>query len=534
MDLTVREMLQLPELKGMKVLAGEKGLDRKINKVTVMDAPDIAHWLHGGELLITTAFIFRDTPLKLKQLIKDIDQVDAAALGIKVHRFFNEIPREVLDEANELDFPLLHVPVQLTFPDVFNPILERLFHQELLELRRSEKINRTFCELAVNGGEIEDVISELSRFLSLDLAFYDVMYNHAVTASQDEEFKKILCDLPLTKLLTMFPHELVAAKEKTIGYIVFNTAKNFQLGEQDQETVKMARGAILLTVQRKTMLQESQKRYKSIFVHDLLFHNVKYAQEVWDKANIFGWNFSGFIRAVIIDIGDQRSVGKNTAISEKAFNEPSMETFSNIAISLMERKFPNIPYAVIDYSVVCLLPLGENRQALNKVDLFRFLADILPALNQESIFSTIIGVGCVKESVFQSHESFQEARKAVELARNLSTKTPILFWEDSGVYRLLHPVCDLDESVAFYKTHLGKLIDYDSRKAGYSLLETLDCLVKSNWSLNRAAKELHIHYNTMKYRVDKICELLDLDMESYDQRVNIHFSLILYFMNNKL
>ena len=534
MDLTVREMLKLPELKGMKVLAGEKGLDRKINKVTVMDAPDIAHWLHGGELLITTAFIFRDTPLKLKQLIKDIDQVDAAALGIKVHRFFNEIPREVLDEANELDFPLLHVPVQLTFPDVFNPILERLFHQELLKLRRSEKINRSFCELAVNGCEVEDVISELSRFLSVDLAFFDIMYNHTVTISQDEEFKKILCDVPLSKLLAMFPSSLVATKEKMIGHIIVNAEKSFQFGEQNQETMEMARGAILLAVQRKTMLQESQKQYKSIFVHDLLFHNVKYAREVWDRANIFGWNFSGFVQVVIIDSGDPGNIRRNAVTSGNAFNESSMETFSNMAISLMERKFPNVPYAMIDHSVVCLLSLGENRHALNKTDLSLFLVDILSALNQESIRTAVIGVGCVKESVFQSHESFHEARKAVELARSFSTRTSILFWEDSGVYQLLHPIYDSDESVAFYKSHLGKLIEYDSQKAGYSLLETLDSLVKSNWSLNRAAKELHIHYNTMKYRIDKICELIDLDMESYDQRVNIHFSLILYFMNNKL
>ncbi|NCB31146.1 MAG: PucR family transcriptional regulator, partial [Clostridia bacterium] len=45
----VSELLQLPTIKGLKVIAGGLGLHRNISTVTVVDAPDGTTWLRGGE-----------------------------------------------------------------------------------------------------------------------------------------------------------------------------------------------------------------------------------------------------------------------------------------------------------------------------------------------------------------------------------------------------------------------------------------------------------------------------------------------------
>jgi len=52
MSLTMRQLLKTPELSGMELICGSSGLDRVISSVNVMEAPDIARWLHGGELLL--------------------------------------------------------------------------------------------------------------------------------------------------------------------------------------------------------------------------------------------------------------------------------------------------------------------------------------------------------------------------------------------------------------------------------------------------------------------------------------------------
>ena len=59
MPVTVGQILQLPVLKDARLLAGEEGLDRRVTSVTVGEVPDIADWLSGGEMVLSTMFAVR-------------------------------------------------------------------------------------------------------------------------------------------------------------------------------------------------------------------------------------------------------------------------------------------------------------------------------------------------------------------------------------------------------------------------------------------------------------------------------------------
>ena len=59
MGLTVRELLLAEEMKDIKVLAGDRGLDKEIKGVTIIEAPDIVKFIDGGEVLLTGLYAFR-------------------------------------------------------------------------------------------------------------------------------------------------------------------------------------------------------------------------------------------------------------------------------------------------------------------------------------------------------------------------------------------------------------------------------------------------------------------------------------------
>jgi purine catabolism regulator len=60
--ITLRELLDLPVLKDAKVISGEKGLDRVVRYIDIMEVPDVTGWLREGELLLTTAYSIRHEP----------------------------------------------------------------------------------------------------------------------------------------------------------------------------------------------------------------------------------------------------------------------------------------------------------------------------------------------------------------------------------------------------------------------------------------------------------------------------------------
>src|SRR5262245_59248256 len=116
--LQVREVLEAPCLAGARVLAGAQGLDRIVQRLNVMEVPDILPWVKPHELLLTTGYPVRDDPDALVDLVGELDDRGLAALAIKLHRYIDELPPEVLAEADRRSFPVIEFPAEVGFNDV--------------------------------------------------------------------------------------------------------------------------------------------------------------------------------------------------------------------------------------------------------------------------------------------------------------------------------------------------------------------------------------------------------------------------------
>lgn len=57
--LTVEELLALPSLSGSTLVAGQRGLEKIVRRVNVIEVPDILPWVKPNELLLTTGFPLR-------------------------------------------------------------------------------------------------------------------------------------------------------------------------------------------------------------------------------------------------------------------------------------------------------------------------------------------------------------------------------------------------------------------------------------------------------------------------------------------
>src|ERR1700748_1758684 len=113
--LTVGEVLQASTLADARLLAGASGLGRIVQRLNVMEVPDILPWVKPHELLLTTGYPLRNTPQSLPGLAGDLEARGLAALAIKVGRYLDGLPAELLTEADRLGFPIIHVPPAVAF-----------------------------------------------------------------------------------------------------------------------------------------------------------------------------------------------------------------------------------------------------------------------------------------------------------------------------------------------------------------------------------------------------------------------------------
>ncbi|WP_245237120.1 PucR family transcriptional regulator ligand-binding domain-containing protein [Paenibacillus ihuae] len=186
--LTCSDILLIPDLKEAVVLAGAGGLHRYINRVNVMEVPDVIDWVRPGEFLITSGFPFRDHPDLISDMIPQLNQKGVSALGIKTKRFIDEVPARALELADQLDFPIFELPSSTSFSDVVRDIMERVLVQEARELSQLQSRFQKLSKQLLHGDGIDDFLRSLDGMLRNPIVLLDDM-DHVFCSPQAEELE---------------------------------------------------------------------------------------------------------------------------------------------------------------------------------------------------------------------------------------------------------------------------------------------------------------------------------------------------------
>ena len=136
----------------------------------------------------------------------------------------------------------------------------------------------------------------------------------------------------------------------------------------------------------------------------------------------------------------------------------------------------------------------------------------------------IIGIGGPCRGPHEIARSYQEAQRTLDTLRRMGRTGTVTAFADLGIHRLLLQVPELAELRSFADDVLGGLTRADGhRRAEY--LATLACYLRENNSPQRAARFLHVHPNTVAYRVKRIEEITGLSLDSYRDRLSTQVAL---------
>ncbi|MFQ3565623.1 MAG: helix-turn-helix domain-containing protein [Aggregatilineales bacterium] len=134
-----------------------------------------------------------------------------------------------------------------------------------------------------------------------------------------------------------------------------------------------------------------------------------------------------------------------------------------------------------------------------------------------------IGLGQPARDVTQWRSSYRDAVQALDLAVRLQTDTP-LYIGDLGVYQLILSLSDRDKLINFYEKTLGPLLEYDVRQHA-DLLKTLEAFFACHGNLSQTAEMLIVHRNTLLYRMNRINEIAQIDLDRPEIRLALHLAL---------
>lgn len=176
------------------------------------------------------------------------------------------------------------------------------------------------------------------------------------------------------------------------------------------------------------------------------------------------------------------------------------------------------------HQVVALTPLGGERGAQDLIE--RIMTLMTRTVGDGRARNTpewAAGIGDPATAPAQIHRSASEAHDAAQLGRTVLGPRHIARPGDLGVYRLLLALRGSGDLQPFIQRTLGPLLD--DERHGSTLIETLEVFFASNGNGARAAETLHLHRNSLLYRLHQARELLGQDLDDPEVRLALHLAI---------
>ncbi|MGI6077207.1 MAG: PucR family transcriptional regulator [Fastidiosipilaceae bacterium] len=141
-----------------------------------------------------------------------------------------------------------------------------------------------------------------------------------------------------------------------------------------------------------------------------------------------------------------------------------------------------------------------------------------------------IGISQPMNTPAECPVGYKEAIDALELGLDIYTSTKIFYYANVKFYKLLLHIDPAEGMMQFSDPLIVKLSDYD-RENDAQLSKTFYYYLLYNRSLQQTAKTLFIHRNTVSFRINKVEQILDINLnnDSLCQRILLSMKIVFFF-----
>lgn len=254
---------------------------------------------------------------------------------------------------------------------------------------------------------------------------------------------------------------------------------------------------------------QDQTRLENRLVSYLFSSNQKNIKNIIKLAN---WDYNAPCYVVML-----RAERENEVVNWKDVYKYSQDYFRKVRIEAIPLLGPDC--FIIIWPARFMHETGSDDPELPRLTRYQTALKNFLNLNYSA------GIGQIYP-LFDLKRSFHEARIALTLSYLAGQRDFSQYFSELGF--LAHIFAADNESLKEYSLKtLRKVLEYDSSNHG-ELVSTLRQLLNSSFNCRVAADNLFIHINTLYYRINKIEELLGVDIAQMNTRVNLYTAILVW------
>ncbi|MFF3332757.1 helix-turn-helix domain-containing protein [Streptomyces sp. NPDC002888] len=253
---------------------------------------------------------------------------------------------------------------------------------------------------------------------------------------------------------------------------------------------------VALEFARQRASVETETRLTDEFLHGLCTADAEGLRRLERRSGLLGIDLD--VPRAVVTIGHDRPVDR--WLLERIHRE-------------MRARVGSGHLTTFDGDVILLWPVPDPDSERRLPGQIR---DVLAACRSRRLLLTA-GIGPVARGVTDYPDAVREALFARQVAVYSSTDRTIATSADLGMYRMFAHIGGIEALRGAVVETLGPLLDAD-RQGNSDLTHTLRVYLEKDRRLAETARALHVHVNTLRYRVERISSLLSADLDDPEVR----------------
>ncbi len=506
----VETVLALPAYTGATIIAGHGGMHRLVNNVSFMEVPDILPYVSQGNLLLTTFYPIAGNEEAMRELVPRLAEKGLAGLAVKLGRYVTALPDVMIDAANRHDFPLITLSEDANLSELSNAVLEVLLEKQNSILKFRDEIHQQLMRLLLNGAHMNTFVTVLSGMIQMPVFLFSGRGELLAQSISDEPFERDGKTYTLGE--RVFKEDEVIAQPIRVGEEALGELIALDVAGKRTSTIHIAmeQASILLALdfQRERAILEQERNYLDAFIRDILNGRFRSEEEVVRRAHSFNWNLS-------LPLG-------MVAVEQKVRTMPESETIEQFERWLSGRfSDRELTHKVIYYedSLICFV---SEPKATTLLDIGTYVHERSAGEGRDVIIACSSRVERLRDLAAE----YERLRQTLRIMRTIELD-PVQSVDGLGLYALLF---ELDDSSLrqFVERRIGRLVGEEE------LLRTLATLIRCQMNVQKASQQLFIHYNTLRYRIERL-KALGFDLTDGEKMGEYYIaSQALHVLNSRI
>jgi PucR family transcriptional regulator, purine catabolism regulatory protein len=488
--ITVEDLLRSPALQ-LRLLAGESGTGRRVAWAHVSELEDPTPWLFGSEMIMTTGMALPRSAAGQRLYLERLDDAGVACLAVSERMFVPPLTASFLAAAASRGFPVVEVPIPVPFMAISQEVAAAVQGDTGQRLNAQLQVFGAVQWLAAGNLSAAEIFARLERLSGYSL--------YACTLGRTRLLDGLR--VPPPEYADLIPATVTSPPTVPGGYVLPVTGPRGTAGyilAMESPSAAPAGVSVVQHIATVAALQLS-----------MLAHEREMLRR--SGAETLAEMLQGQLEGSVVT----RRLAGNGFVVDRPLRlavVPGAADDDRVADALASAGLPYLILRQQDELVVLIQDGEADRAALTG------------ALGVAAGFSRPFAGGSSAGGSSVAGSSVAVARREARwaLARALEAgRAVVSYGEDRTEKWLTSETADLR---ALVSQVLGAVLEYDAAHSG-DLVISVRVWLEHDRQTDRAARALHIHPNTLLYRIRRFEQLSGRSLASTEALAEVWLAM---------